>query len=280
MEVQSNSGAYIIKGESPKEVHAQQVGYTNIWKLYLCIEISTNRQCLFQVAATKEQNNALSHAAYILKELKVYANELEEEYAHVKPNPDYTLNYDLQFPELVDSFLAQDGRLVNILAFRNVEKVISMVPLGKITAKNLRVDLRTSAWIMGKLLKLLDFVHTQNMSVNLVNGGNILIVPKEHYVLILDWTAVQIHDKGVPAEIQRQEIAQVAQAVIAVLGGDSEKGIFPDDEEEEVFSEYTDYLLQLTRGSESSADMAHEKFYEIVDLRWKGFYPFTVKPLS
>ncbi|MAG45030.1 hypothetical protein CL633_04050 [bacterium] len=274
MEVQSNSCLYHV---------GDKVADADTYRLYLCEQAETKRQCLFQIVITNQENNLLDRATYILRTFKQYSDALEDEYASVKTDPKDQLNYDLGFPELIDSFIykEQGSRRVNILAFRNVKKINDVVPLINVTIKdNLRVDLRTSAWIMGKLLKLLDFVHTQNMSVNLVNGGNILIVPKEHYVLILDWTAVQIHDKGVPAEIQRQEIAQVAQAVIAVLGGDSEKGIFPDDEEEEVFSEYTDYLLQLTRGSESSADMAHEKFYEIVDLRWKGFYPFTVKPLS
>jgi hypothetical protein len=259
-----------------------RVAETDDYRLYLCKQEGTGRQCLLQIAKAIEKNGGLARAAYILGELKRRAYELEAEYALVRTNPNSLLNYQLGFPELVDSFICQEqgGRQINILAFRDVEDVSKMVPLTNITEKDqLRVDIRTSAWIMGKILKMLAFAFSERFSVD-PTGNNILIEPDNHYALIFDWAAAQIHSKAVPAENRRQQISHSAQAVITVLGGDLETGIFPDAGDKN-FTRYTDYLLRLARGNESDAKRAHTEFYKIVDTFWKReFYPFTVKPLK
>lgn len=261
----------------------KRVGNTNKYRLYLCNEKGTEHQCLLQIATDATHNGALDRAAYILGELKRKSDELETEYATVKKDQEVFLNYDLGFPELVDSFICQEqgGRRINILAFRNVEGVNSMVPLINITAKDRRrVDLRTSAWIMGKLLKLLGFAHGCGISVNLMTANNILIEPDEHYVLIFDWSVARTHSEAVPAETRREEISQAAQAVITILGGNLETGVFPDDGEKG-FKPYTEHLLRLARGCESNAERAHRSFYELIVSLWKReFYPFTTKLLN
>jgi len=272
MQMASDSSLYHV---------GEKVAESKQYRLYLCSQDQTNRECLLQIATTIEQNGDLDRAAFILKELKRRADELEAEYARVKTDPKDTLNYDLGFPELVDGFICPDqgGRRVNILAFRNVEKVSKMVPLINVTAKDgLRVDLRTSAWIMGKLLKLLVFVHSEGISTGMMSSGNILIEPDQHYVLIFDWSAAQTQ-ADVPKETQRREISQAAQAVIVVLGGNLETETIPDDGDEG-YGRYADFLLQLARQGASDAARAHAEFYQLIDELWpRGFYKFTVKPL-
>lgn len=257
----------------------KEVARSKYYHLYLCTQEETKRQCLLQIASLAEHNGKIQRAAYILQELERHADKLEAEYENVKTDPNVLLNYKLGFPELVDSFISQEqgGRQINILAFRNMEDVGDMVPLANITAKDyLRVDLRTSAWIMGKALKMLAFAHVQGISVNLMTSKNILINPEQHYVVIFDWTAAQINET-VSRDIQRREISQAARAVIIALGGDLETGFFPEDGGKE----YADYLLQMARGNVSDAKKAHETFYEIVDKTWKReFYSFTVEPLE
>lgn len=272
-EIRSGSDLYQV---------GEKVAETDNYRLYLCKQNGV-RQCLLQIATSLEYNGGLDRAAYVLGELKRYADALEAEYASVKADPNSLLNYDLGFPELMDSFVCQEqgGRRINILAFRNVEDVSRLVPLVNITDKDRqRVDLRTSAWIMGKALKMFVLTNKEKISVGLTTGNNILVEPKEHYVVFFDWTASQTHSGGVPMEIRRQEISQAAQAVIVVLGGDFRTGIFPDDGDE-AFGQYTDYLLRLARGSESRAQRAHTGFYKIVDSYWKReYYPFTTKSLK
>lgn len=254
------------------------------YHLYLCIEEKTGRECLLQIASTVEHNGILQRAAYILRELEHQADEAEEKYKKAKTDPDAMLNYKLGFPELVDSFICpeQGGRQVNILAFRNTEHVADMVPLINITAKNKkRIDLRTSAWIMGKSLKLLDFLYSQGISINLAIGWNILIDAERHYVLFFDFTKAQTYEETVPKDIQCREIASVAYAVYVTLGGtmDLEKDdLLVTDATEEA---YFVYLWQMVRGGMSDAGKAHKKFYEIVDATWeRKFHPFTTKPLE
>jgi len=251
--------------------------------LYICTQEESGRQCLLQIAKENSNNGDLDRSAFLLTELERYALEAEEEYMAVKEKPESMLNYQFGFPELVESFIfdEQDGRRVNILAFRNVPEVSKMVPLINITEKDgLRVDLRTSAWIVGKLLKLLVLVHSKNIAVRLLIGDNILIEPNQHYVLIFDWLAAQKFPGGIPDDICREEISEAVQAIITVCGGDPETGIFLDSDEKG-FEQYVNHLQKLALGSERSAQRAHERHYEIVDGIWEhGFHPFTTHPLT
>lgn len=299
MEIKGEKGVYRI-GNLAAEAEA--------YRLYLCSQVETGRQCLLQIANTEEQNGQLDRAAYLLGELARRAEELEEEYAKVKTNPKSVLNYNLGFPELVDSFVCpeQGGRRINVLAFRCVEEVGKMVPISNITEKDrLRVDPRTSAWMMGKALKLLAFAFSEGISVGLTTGKNLLIEPDKHYVLIFDWSGASTHPE-VPKKTRCQEISQAAQAVITALGGDGPSGFIPNDGDEpferfvnlrqkeidgaespdelrqqyqaEAFRQYADFLLDLARGAESDAERAHREFYELVDALWpREFYPFTTK---
>ncbi|MFA4846318.1 MAG: hypothetical protein WC654_07235 [Patescibacteria group bacterium] len=256
-----------------------QVAEASGYNLYLCKQEGTGRQCLLQVAVDVTGNGALDRAAFLLKELKRRADELEAEYEKVKKDPKSTLNYDLGFPELVDSFVSEEqgGRRINILAFRNVEDVSRMVPIGNIVEKDRqRVDLRTSAWVMGKSLKLLAFAHGMGISIKRVDTTNILIEPDQHYVVFFDLSEAETYSDGmVPGEQRGADIAQAAQAVIAILGGDYESMSIPDDDDGK-YKRYTDHLLGLAGGSQHDAHSAHTRFYELVDELWEhGFYPFT-----
>lgn len=271
----------IIKGSSVSYEVGKQVAKTNKSNLYLCAQTETGHSCLLQIATTSVLNDHLARAAFILQELKRHSDGLEEEYARVKPDPNIYLNYDLSFPEVVDSFICkeQGNRQVNILAFRKVEDVSEMVPLLNITAKDkLRVDLRTSVWILGRILKLLDFIHSQGISAGIVDGTNICIHPDKRYAVLFDWSSGTIHEgEEVPTQTQEKEISAAAKAAITVLGGNPETGEIPDDDGCEP---YTDYLMHLARESELNAEIAHKLFYEAADRLWKReFWPFTTKPL-
>lgn len=252
----------------------ERVGDASNYSIYMCMHTrdGTKRQCLLQIAKTIEDNGGLQRAAYILDKLQRKAVEVEEKYAREKEDPKKRLNYQLHFPEILDSFLCteQKKRWINILAFRNVDDVTKVVPLRNLTEKDgLRIDQRSSAWIMGKTLKLLGFVFDAGISID-AGGNNILIYPEEHYVLFFDWSAARVYLDGVPAEVRCRIIAQAAQSVIVALGGanDGDKT-------------YSDYLLRLARGSESNAERAHGNFYELVDALWPHeFYPFTTEPLE
>ncbi|OGF35029.1 hypothetical protein A2482_03885 [Candidatus Falkowbacteria bacterium RIFOXYC2_FULL_48_21] len=279
----------IITSEKGRYEVGKLVGKAEAYHLYVCQRDGSDQEYLLQIATELIHGGALERTALFLKTLNDKANELEELYATTKEKPEEMLNYGLGFPELVESFICpeQGSRRVNILAFRNVKQVSRMVPISNIINKDRqRVDLRTSAWIMGKALKLLAFFHSNGFAIGLVNAANILIEPDQHYVLFFDWSKAVNHEGAVNKEMAGEEIAEAARAVVALLGGDWEKGEIAvwEDETKENFDPnlkydeelYIEFVLELARGMHTSAEKAHEEFYEIVDRLWaREFYPFT-----
>jgi len=250
------------------------------YRLYNCTD-EDGRELLFQVAADSSHNGEISRNAWVLSRLAKRSDEIEAEYAATQTGADWVvpLNYKLGFPEVHDSFITQTKQ-VNILGFRNVPSVKSMIPVIKIWKDSLRVDLRTSAWMAGKLLKLLVFTHDHRFQVGdgQISGNNLLIEPDEHYILIFDWSKAVIHDGQVSAKVKRGEIKAAAQVIIEALGDDLERA-----QENEHDVTYTNYLRSLAVSGESDASKAHETFYRIIDdlcenpdSVWeKGFYKFT-----
>lgn len=250
-------------------------------RTYLCQEVETGRRCLFQIAKRVEDNGALDRAAYILGRLAAGAAELEADFARAVGDAKKTLGYANCFAELVQSFVcaAQDNRRVNILAFRHVDSPSQLVPIVKIVeVDRLRADLRTTAWIMGKTLKLLAFTHDLGIASGPNLISNLLLEPDQHFVLFFDWTEASLHEKKMPREIRTAEIAQAAEGVIMLAAGDESTGVFPDDERGRL-KPYTDHLLFLAHGGAGDAFTAHGDFYKLIDTIWERvFYPATFLP--
>jgi len=272
----------LVNGSS-KYLVGDLVAATDAYRIYNCTQEDSGRQCLMQIASAVGHNGDLARASYILRELKLSADEQEKKYKDAGGHePQMLLNYQLGFPELVDSFVCEDmeHRQANVLAFRSIEEVRSVVPLSNITTKDrLQIDLRTSGWIMGKALKMMVLAHhNSGIAVRLMNGNNILLSPEQHYVIIFDWSRAQLYPGDIPLEERRRDISQTAQAVITVLGSNFRKGAASEDK---CVKQYVDYISRLARGVDGDAKRAHKKFYELVDALWKReYYPFTTEPLS
>ncbi|MBI2473263.1 hypothetical protein HYV70_01785 [Candidatus Uhrbacteria bacterium] len=268
-----------MKGNNTEATYypGKSVAKTPHYELFYC-ETENGRQCLMQIAKAPEHNGVLDRFAYVLRELKHKADELEEEHEEKKKDPangipaHVFLNYDLGFPQVVDSFISseQGGCRINILAFREVERVSDMHPLAKyIRVANERCDLRTSIWIMGRTLKLIDLVHMMGFSLQEMKTGNILIQPEEHHVVLFN-PGIQMCPGEVPLEQRRKEIAQATTSVIQLLGGNILTREFPQDLKSEIgCKEYTDHLLMLAAGGEYDAHAAYRRFYQLIDRFWE-----------
>ena len=260
-----------ITGNNSDYVVGKMVAKNSRFLLYSCNDLS-GRELLLQIPVA--DNSVTAKNAYILQSLAFRSLKTEEEYRKVGGNGD--LNYDLGFPELCDSFMLK-AKQVNVLGFKNVVSVGSIVPVVKIWKDNLRVDLRTSAWMMGKLLKLLSFAHEGGsglIQIGNISGNNVLIEPDQHYVIVFDWSNAVVHDCWKSA-IVRNDIKAAAQLIVRAIGG------FDCATAEEMI--YVDYLRLLSVDGESSASKAHKAFYDIVDSLcenersvWaREFYKFT-----
>ncbi len=235
---------------------------------------------ILKIAKTIAQNPLLEREAFILSIMNEEAKRLEEEYARVTEGK-VLLNYQVGFPMLAETFLAdsQDNRRV-IIASLSSENISNFVSLSMVRERDrVRVDPKTSAWIMGKLLKILAFCHNQNIINKNISGGNVLIERGGHLVTLYDWSTAAIHNEGIPIVDSQEEIKRAAREVIRVLGGNIVSGEIPSDEQL-VDDKYQEFLIKLLGGSYSTAKEAHSRFYEVVEALWgRKFHSYASYPL-
>ncbi len=272
----------IIKNGTKEYQVGELIAETKRYRTYLCTQKGVQQQYLLLISTETEHNGLLDRNAYMLAELEGRSNAIEATWAaNGQPGSQFPLNYCLGFPGLVDNFVPdrQGGRRINIVRFREVEDLKGLVPATRMVKKDrLRVDLKTSVWIMGKLLKLLVFTQWEGISSGWVEPKNILLELNKHYVLLFGWMEAKIRPQGVPADVQRQEVKQAARAVIFTLGGNPETGSIPNDGEEH-FDRYSSHLAGLARGNARCAREAHTAFYELVNELWeRKFHPYQTHP--
>lgn len=238
---------------------------------------SSGRELLFQVAIDAAQNQYLSRNAWFLTKLRKRSDDIDAKQIATGNRP---YNYRLGFPELIEDIIveSQGSRQLNILGFVGIDKLSKVIPLVKLWKDSLRVDLRSSAWMMGKLLKIISFAHDNRIAVGDLSGNNVLIDPDQHYIIVFDWSQATIHEGNVPAKSIREEIKLAAQLIIKALGDDLECARTND-----LDLSYTNYLQYLATNGESDAVKAHKNFYNVVDSlcenpdsTWElGFYNFV-----
>lgn len=277
--LKSPASQYIIckhKDGSPR-----MIGQTKAYTLYFC-NLPAGKTAILKIAAALEHNPLMDREAFLLMNMREEAKRLEDEYAKAKEHPEQMLNYQLCFPNLVENFIAasQGGRRVSILDFPAVDDPTNLVPIGHLASRDrVRVDRKTSAWMMGKLLKILVFAHSQDMSIHQITDNNILIERKEHYVAVFDWSRAVIHTGGISADETQAEISASASVIIRASGGNPLTGEIPDDEQDPD-CRYAKHLYDLCRGSEQNAYQAHTRFYALVRSLWpRGYWPFTAYDL-
>lgn len=260
----------------------QKLGTTDEFNLYLC-EFQ-GREYILKIAATMEHTGPLDREAVIIKDMAAEAERLETEYAHLHPGTKTVLNYQLCIPQLVESFICeqQGHRRINILGFEAAEKLFKLVPIGHITTRDrVRVDPRTGAWMLGKLLKILTFAHSQGIAIGRLTGDNVFVERDEHYIVVFDWTQAQLSTSGsVPEEVAREEISKAASLIITALGGDPTTEEIPADEQDQG-GRYQAMVFALLRGGYASARKAHADFYTLVDQLWpRGFWKYRTYPVQ
>lgn len=247
------------------------------YRLYICSDVASGQQGLLQIATDVVQNGGLERAAYVLKQLKQTSDLFEEEYA--KRGGTGQLSYERLFPQVLNGFTSEDQgkRRCNVLAISEVDDVHQLVPLSWMTEKyGLRVALPSSAWVMGRLLKLLGFAHGEGIAVRSLASNNILLQPERHFAVVLDWSAALTHQPGeIPMQVRTADIAKAAKAVFGSIGGNPETGDFPYDGD----SQYVEYLWRLANGRAHDAQREHDRFYELVGELWgRKFRPFETLP--
>lgn len=198
---------------------------------------------------------------------------------------DLRLHYDWLIPMLSESFVCepQGRRQVNILSFAGIEAG-EFMPLAQILQKNQRVDLKTSVWIVGRMLKLLDFTIDAEVGTSFALD-KFLLGPREHHLVMLDWTNAR-KVFGDDREGVNLNILRIGECGLKLIGATYDKTGWQYDYpyvENEV--EYIDFLHQMATLSEpfyrSYQDIrrTHRRFYGVVDKVWgRAYHPFTTFP--
>lgn len=262
--------AYIVGSAGMKYGVGKLLGASERFNLYECV---IGGSCgILKIAKTSKDNESLDREALVLRLMTQRAEQIEVE----SPG----MNYTYFFPKLYDSFIAenQEGRRINILGFPGEVRLLDqLTPMSALhELERVRVDPKTSAWMLGKILKLLAFAHDQGISNRLVTGSNILIERNMHGVIVFDWMLANIHGENrTPQEVARGELSQVGREVTLLLGGDLDTGKLP--ESDQLTDKQFEYFIHwLTLGGMSDAAQAHREFYKLVWTLWpRQFHPFT-----
>lgn len=251
------------------------------FRLYRCVkEDDQEKWLIFKIATVREHNGVLDREAWLLDDLRDYAAETEEEYK--RGGGSDLLNYHYAFPRVVASFLieGQDGRRANVLGFDIADDIGELVPLSMIRNRDqVRVDLKTSAWIVGKLLKTLVFVHSCGVAVGDLTDSNLLLQRDNHLVSIFNWArAVRYSSNKLPCEVITGEIQAVAKAALRLLSARDGKTVPSSDQDPS--GRYVKALEAMARGATSDALQVHTAFYKLVEELWgKKYHPWTTIPL-
>lgn len=272
----------IINGKKGVYRVGKRLGGTVSYTLYQCQQEGTGVELILKIAKDTAKNGLLDREAFLLKDMYGQAEKLEADFAKASKGPTL-LNYQLCFPAMIESFIVQDQgrRRVTVLGFNGIENLKTLVPISHITSRNhVRVDPKTSAWIMGKLLKALVFAHDQGIAVGYLTGDNILVEGRQHYVTLFDWTRATRYESGVPLKLASEEISLAAKEVVTALGGNPVTGTLPENDQL-TDGRYATFLQRLASGEYSDAGDAHSDFYTLIRELWphRAFYPFTTLPL-
>lgn len=249
------------------------VASTATYRLYLAKELSSGEWRLLQVAAQPEDSGGLDRAAFLLERFTAIGARLVVE--HESSHPGERLHYERLHPLLVTSFVCpeQGNRRINILRLAGVTDLHRIIPLSNLRMKDrLRIDPETSAWILGRLLKLLEFTHSQGVENRAITPRNILLDPEQHFAVTLDWSVARIFPGVVPTEHATSDIQSATRAVFYALGGDIRSASWPYDGHER----YIELLRQLMYIEPIGASEVLDQFYPLVRAEYGNtFHPFT-----
>ena len=262
----------------------EQLGENEDFRFYGVVsDAYPDQSLILKIVTQKAKNHLLEREAFVLTEMSTEAIRIDEEYA--QKHDGKKLNYQMGFPKLIDSFISeeQDVRRVLILGLEISDTLSTVTPINLIrTVDKVRVDPKTSVWILGKLLKIIAFAHdllcTKVCNLNL---ENIFIIKESHLVTIFDWSKALVRSSQIETNDAMEELRSAVKSAILLLGGDPETGVLPDHEQlEGDGAAYRELLISLLTKDFESVYEAHHHFYEAVEKIWeRKYHPYTTIPI-
>ena len=146
---------------------------------------------ILMIARRPIDNGKVDSTFVALEKLLEKSDEFEQIYSETS---DRKLHYDWLFPTVLDRFSipSQADRKALVLEYRDANPRV-FFPLVQILNQNQRLDFKTSAWILGRFLKLEDFFELTDEKRPFYRPfvqQNILIDPENHRMMPLDWSRI------------------------------------------------------------------------------------------
>lgn len=269
--IRSPTTGYVIA-----DLKKSRLAETDACTVYFVTDEADGAWYMLKVSPDIPGNGRLEREALVLKDIQA---EVKRILATEKLDAQNGgLCYEKCFPRLRESFLftEQGNRRINIVEIPDTNSVKDLCPLEQWrTRSHVRIDPKTSAWLMGRLLKVFTLTHPLGVSVGKIDGGNILVNPEKRRAIFFDWTEAYQYDKYVPPEKVGEEIAAAATQVFLALGGNVGRGTLPESDQL-TDDRYAELLLQFMSGAERDPDKAALRFYKLVREMWEfSIHPFT-----
>jgi len=226
-------------------------------------KIPSGQYGLVMIASKPDYNYLIEKQAHILATLQEVA--AAENDAKIKPN------YGAFFPNMIEVMSTEEDppRVGVIMGYDSViTSYKQLVPLS-VALKGQRVDLQTGLWLLGKYLKLLDFVHANGFTIGFVDDTNWLIETALHGVFVLNF--FEALEKDVVDEERAKDVISAANIVWHAVGG-TEGNDPPYDESimsKEGYDEFVIVLKRMMSGDVKSAGEEMTALYEMADRIWE-----------
>ncbi len=179
------------------------------------------------------------------------------------------------FPEVVATQHMPDGRFMFIMAYPRFIKTLAQIdPISRLLTQKQRGDLG-GAWLDGKLLKILAWIHSKDITNGFIAPANILIAGKQHLPIIFDWRYAKQHDY-LTLEQQKREVQQAAMIYVQFAGGMWSDGKLTLPYDSHIMTEaqyeiFTRHFTHILSGNCGTALQEHKRLYELCDATWPKF---------
>jgi hypothetical protein len=235
---------------------------TSMWRLVIA-KYPSGQNGLVMIASKPEFNYLVEKQAHVLTTLQEMA-AAEDALPGIMPH------YGAFFPTMVQTMQTEEDEPRSGV-FMGYNPAVStykqLVPLSVALAGK-RVDLQTGLWMLGKSLKVLEFVHAIGLTVGFVDESNLLLETALHGVFILNW--MDAIEESATEEDKKAEIKKIAEIVWRAVGG-TEKSDPPYDEKvmsKTGYDEFVAVLKRLMSGDAKSAGDEMTALYEMADRIW------------
>lgn len=248
---------FVTEGKSP-----QPLIETPVFKMYVS-KLPSGQIGLMKINTKPEHIGTLKSEYRALSTLQQISEQLDAEAISAGDVPP---NHGAMIPQVIEMLQPDEDRVVIFLGYHaSIQTYRQMKPLSFLTHEG-RIDLKSSAWILGKMLKTVAYVHSLDFSINRLDSTNIMLETDVHGTFVLDFS--KANDEPTDEEIVA-DVMNLAKSVWIAAGGDDE--VLPNHDVEIMTDEehirFCEFLRELMDDGMDS-NQAHKESYKLFDSIW------------